>query len=348
MRTARRLVAALALAAGVLALACACGGVVDRPGHDTAVGSETALVVWDGAAETILLRLSTRTDALTAGLIVPTPTAATVRLGDDQILTDLSRITAARRETRRHLFGPPLLFGGGGDDGSAGAAAGGVQVLATVDLGPLTATTLTAADTESLHRWLSSHHFVTTSAFTNSVAPYVSDGWSFVAVQLDAASGDLDGDLPAIELSFASDLAVYPMRMSAAAASTQQPLVYVLADHRMGRTDTTAQGATRPEVRFAGPVDPADTTAPTLRSWLTTTPYLTATTQWLPDPTQIVSDFTFGRAPDDTAYHDVYYDDSYLLPGDIGALLILLLLGGGVWLVLRARRRRRFPVDRKI
>ena len=33
------------------------------------------MVVWDGTQETILLRLSTRSEAVNAGLLVPTPDA---------------------------------------------------------------------------------------------------------------------------------------------------------------------------------------------------------------------------------------------------------------------------------
>ena len=69
-----------------------------------------------------------------------------------------------------------------------------------------------------------------------------------------------------------------------------------------------------------------------------TTPYLTASSQWLPDPSQIVSDFTFAQAPDDEAFQLVTYDDTYFLPGDVGALLILLLVGAGGWLGVRLLR----------
>ena len=95
----RRVLAALLAAAGLLvvtppARACACGGVVDQPGQDTSVGSETAVVTWDGTTETIALRLSTRSEAVHAGLIVPTPAAATVTLGDEQMFTDLAAVIA--------------------------------------------------------------------------------------------------------------------------------------------------------------------------------------------------------------------------------------------------------------
>ena len=90
------------------------------------------------------------------------------------------------------------------------------------------------------------------------------------------------------------------MRMSSVAEETQQPVVYVLAGHRMQRTDPVASGSTRPDIAFAGPVSPGEVASAALKKWLATTPYLTATSQWLPDPSQIVTDFTFARAPDDS------------------------------------------------
>jgi hypothetical protein len=90
-----------------------------------------------------------------------------------------------------------------------------------------------------------------------------------------------------------------------------------------------------------GKVDVGHVIGVCILHWLATTPYLTATSQWLPDPAQIVTDFTFARAPSDVPYQRVLYDDSYLIPGDIGALLILLLVAGAAWLVVRLVRRPR-------
>jgi hypothetical protein len=325
------------------AYACACGAMVDGPGGDTSVTAERAVVVWDGARETILLRLSTRSDAVSAGLLVPTPASADVALGDEQVFSDLAHVTAARTEKRWHLFGTPLLLGGkaaGGDTASGGGARGdGVAVLGSVDLGPLRATTLAAADPQGLERWLQSHRFQTSAALQRSVQPYVDEGWTFVAIQLNAVGRALEGDLPPISMTFPSDQAIYPMRMSAVAEEPQSPSVYVLARHRMERTDAVASGPTRPDLAFAGRVAPGEVASATLKKWLSTTPYLTASSQWLPDPSVIVTDFTFAQAPDDKPFHLVIYDDTYFLPGDVGALLVLLLLGGAVWLVVRLTRR---------
>ncbi|MEO6512268.1 MAG: DUF2330 domain-containing protein [Nocardioides sp.] len=340
----RRLFAAL-LVSGLLtvaapAQACACGGVVDQPGRDTSVTSETALLVWDGTDETILLQLGTRTDAVSAGLIVPTPSPATVELGDDLVFGDLAQVTQPREESRWHLFGPALL-GGGGDADSAGGPGGpgGVQVLSTVDLGPLQATTIAAANTPALQQWLTSNDFDASPELLASLAPYVQETWTFVALKLHTSDESLQGDLPPIAMHFASKEAVYPMRMSSAATESQLPLVYVLSQHRMLRTDPLASGVTRPETWFADQVSPTDVRSGDLKDWLATTPYLTKTSQWFPDPAAIVSDLTFEPAAEDTPFHQVTYDEHYLLPGDLGALLVLVLLVGAVWLVIRLWRR---------
>jgi hypothetical protein len=344
----------LALVSATLAVAspaqaCACGGLVDGPGGDTSVSSERAVVVWDGRQETIVVRLSTRSDAVNAGLLIPTPAPATVTEGEDAAFTDLERLVAPVTQERRRLFGPPALLGGmgGGGEGSAGGLpGGGVDVLDSVQLGPLRATTLAAADGIALEGWLKQHHFLTSTAFQQSVQPYFDDGWSFVAVQLNAVGGPLTGDLPAIAMTFASTRAVYPMRMSAVAEETQQPVVYVLAAHRMERSDLVADGPTRPDLLFAGRIAPDQVVSPSLKGWLATTPYVTATSQWLPDPPQIVSDFTFRQASSDTAFQRVLYDDSYLIPADVAALVVLLLVTSAVWFaVRRLGRRRRVVAD---
>ncbi len=79
--------------------------------------------------------------------------------------------------------------------------------------------------------------------------------------------------------------------------------------------------------------------APELKKWLAITPYLTKSSQWLPDPSEVISDFTYQAAADDSPFHQVLYDDKYLIPGDLGALIVLLLVAGAVWLVVRLVRR---------
>ncbi len=328
------------------AQACACGGMVDQQGFDTTVNGETAVIVWDGSTEIVTVRLDATSEATDAGLLVPTPAPAEAALGDNRLIEDLWQHSLPRREERVHWFGPPALFGGAGGDGTAGApeAGGqrpGVQVLSVQDLGPLEATILTADDPEALDTWLVEHDYQMSDAFSDLVTPYIDEGWAFAAVRLTTEGQALDGQLPPIELTFPSDQAVYPMRMSRGAQVAQQTRTYLLAQHRMERTDRSADEAGGASTTFAGLVDPLAVTSPVLRPLLEDTPYLTTIDQAFPTPArQVLSDFTFAPAADDTPYQQVIYTDTYRVPIDVAilALAFAVLLLGGLAAIVRNRR----------
>lgn len=349
-RMAQCLVIAVLAAVGLIvvtppAMACACGGVVNQPGRSTSVTGETALVTQHAGHETIIMSLSARSDAARAGLLVPTPAPATPALGDLDVFTDLARQVAPRSRVRHHLFGPPAIFGGdsAGNRGEHSAAAGGVHVLSTVDLGPLQAVSLTASNAGDLHTWLDKRGFVMSPEFESLVTPYLQQGWAFTAMSLTAKGKSLSGELPPVSLTFASDSLVYPMRMSRGAKETQHVTTYVLADHRVSRTDPTAsQGTLR--TAYADRMRPSLVTSTALQRLSVDEPWLTEFTQTFDRPGQQVrSDFTFTRAPDDDPVVSYDYTDKYLIPGDVAVVVGVLLVavaGGVLVLVLRRRRRR--------
>lgn len=325
--------------------ACACGGMVHEPGRSMTVIGETALVTRSAGRETIVMSLSARSDATRAGLLVPTPKPATPTLADRNLFTDLERQAAPRKRVRHHLFGPPAIFGDGSDGSdvnySAGAPSSGVRVLDTVDLGPLEAISLTASDAGDLHAWLDKRGFVMSPQFEALVTPYLDRGWAFTAMSLTAEGRSLSGGLPPVSLSFKSDRLVYPMRMSRGAKETQQVRTYVLADHRVSRTDPTA-GRGEMQTVYADRVRTSLVTSPELRRLSAENPWLTEITQSFDRPAQQVrSDFTFARAAHDTPVIRYTYDDEYFIPVDVAVLLVLLVGGisGGVIVLLRRRQR---------
>jgi hypothetical protein len=327
------------------AMACACGGVVNQPGRSTTVTGETALISQHAGRETMVMALDARSDAARAGLLVPTPAPATPALADRNVFTDLDRQTAPRPKVRHHFFGPPAIFDGDGDrsagNGAGSRASGGVRVLGKVDLGPLQAVSLTATDAGDLHSWLDERGFVMSSGFESLVTPYLDQGWAFTAMTLTADGRSLNGDLPPISLDFASDRLVYPMRMSRGAKETQRVTTYVLAGHRVRRTDPTAvQGQLR--TVYAARVRPALVTSADLKALTTDRPWLTEITQTLNEPTtQVRSDFTFAAAAHDTPVVSYDYTDEYFLPIDVAILLVLVVGGLATGVVLLVRRQRK-------
>src|SRR6478609_11235163 len=159
-RGARAALASLALGAGLVAVAppasaCACGGFVDSPAYDTSVASETAVLQWDGETETVLLELSTLSNAPEVGLLLPTPAPAEVALADPQVFRELDELTRPRAVVSDTRWWPELGFGSGAD----AVAGAGVTVLDEVRLGPLDVTTLGATDTGALDTWLTERGF---------------------------------------------------------------------------------------------------------------------------------------------------------------------------------------------
>lgn len=345
----------LALLAGVLAtllappaMACGCGGVVAPVGTETSVSREVALVTGDGTTETVHMQLSIDANADDLGLLVPTPSPATVSLGEAQVFTDLTFAVRARPVKKFHLFGPPVLFSSGRDasSGTRAGATSGVQALSTVDLGPLEATTLRADDPAALQTWLDEHDYHIGDGLAAATQPYIDEGWTFVAVRLTQQGRDLQGELPPLVMRFASTDLVYPMRMSSAAKDTQSVRTYVLGQHRVNRTDTTATAGNRASVTFAGIVPISEVESVELRAALAAAPYLTTFDQLFTDPgAQIVSDFSFADAADDEGYQQTYTVETYGIPIDIAILLLVVLIAvvALLWWRRARRLRRRQP-----
>jgi len=243
-----RLALALALAAGFAvvpaapAAACACGGVAPSPGSEVAVGEEHAIVSWRDGVEQIDLLLAVLSTDSEAGLVFPTPSPATVSLGDRADFEAIDRVTTPRRVEEYDWWS----FGGAGA-GSAGGAP--PEVLDVVQLGPIEATTLAASDTAGLETWLADNDYALAPAVTDLLGAYVDRGWYFVALKL-TGDAPLDGGLDPLRFTFETDELVYPLELSRAATAPQTVRLFVFADHRQ-------------RVSFAG----AGTPAASFTSW---------------------------------------------------------------------------------
>lgn len=288
--------AALTGGAAVPAAACACGAVAGT-GDTATVNNEVALVHWDGARQTILMQLALRADGDRAALVVPTPAPATVSAGSPDTFTELERRTAPEVVTERDFFGS-----GDFDGLSSGAAPGAAPtVLNQVTLGPLEATTLTGGGLDGVRNWLRDNGYRMRPEVVETLAPYLAEGWSFVAIRLTGADG-LDGALDPVRLTFDATAPVYPMRMSSAATLPQSVRLYVLGEHRVRRADPDVPNQVT-EVEFAGRL--AETDDPLLRE-LTAggTDYLTELAVSITEPSRITSDFTFADADSDAEHRE--------------------------------------------
>ncbi|MEU5075246.1 DUF2330 domain-containing protein [Streptomyces asoensis] len=336
-RVAAVLLMVLAVQLGSLvapAYACGCGALLPGDQRMLAVDREVSVVRWDGAQEQIVMRLTVGGDAERAAWIMPVPHRATVRLGDPALFDQLARATAPLHRTRHHFWPQdgdwPLTTGGDTAGPPPPRAAPGVGVIGRQRLGPFEVARLTATDPGQLETWLRGNDFALPAALEGALRPYVDRRWEYVAVRLapESAGTVLRGELQPLHLTFAADSLVYPMRLSRLAAVPQSLGLYVLAAHRMEPVSRIGGG--RPRVTFAGPV--GATTGP-LAALAAGAPFLTAVAQEFPRPSEISGDHELRRAPADTPYRQVIYEDRLLALAGIPVWLLTVL---GALLALNA------------
>jgi hypothetical protein len=243
--------------------ACGCGAIAPALGTTAKVTSESAIVSHKDGVETIVLSLAVDSAIATAGLIVPTPTTATIGAGDPALFDALHEQTVPRERVVDDWWGNKV---------NPAADESSPLVVSRVQIGPLEATTLAATDTDGLGTWLSQNGYGVPGETASQLQQYIDKRWQFVAVKLvaDADSGaKLAGPLAPIQITFPTDAIVYPLGMAKAATSEQSLRLNVLGDNRV---DVARYGTTDPlnaAVRtvWAGPV--TESTLTPLGSYLT-------------------------------------------------------------------------------
>lgn len=334
---------ATSLSAPTVATACACGGLLSAD-PSMRIADELALLTADGDTETIVMRLNLSTSADNAALVMPTPAPATVSAAPADLFDDLAELSAPRIETvRRWTIGwDGAMASEGATARAPGAGPGDPTVLQQVQLGPLEATTLSGGDLDGIRKWLDDNGYQLRDEISAGLDPYLREGWSVVAMRLTTDAASLAGPLAPVMLRFASEELVYPMRMSAQAATGQTVTIYTLGEHRMRRDDADASvHIVRQD--YAGSIAGRTDNA-ALTGLAGAGSYLTKVTTTIVEPASITSDFEFVKAPDDDPYQAVVYRYERIdltIPVLIGAAVLVLtvavLLGARL---TRGMRRR--------
>lgn len=311
------------------AQACGCGGFIND--GNAIVSQESVLIRWDGQTEQLLMSLGVLGTTPEAALVLPVPAQATVTLGNAAVWGELDTLTRPLIVHEKRYVSPFELFGNegsaaGGGPPTAGAGAPPVTVLSQQTLGPFEVTNLAATDATALEDWLTQNGYTLSPGLAQAFAPYIEQGWFYIAVKLTPGSGDgLSGDLDPLQVTFPSEKLVYPMRGSANASGSELVTLYILADHRVEKTENFGDSHTG----FADWVEPT-----ALQSGSALTPFvnqklfLTKFAETV-NPEQVNDDFWFSNATDDTPTHDtitVYDDDYTLVYLSMAALCLVILL----------------------
>lgn len=318
---------------GPAASACGCGGFIDQAIMQ--VSQETAVIVWDGSREDIVMQLTALSDSTESALLMPTPAPAQVKLGDPAVFDELHTVSKPRTEFRHEWWASNTLP----DDlmvPYATAQAGSVQVFGVVNLGPLEVTSLASDVPAALDAYLATNGYQISDALAPAVDSYIQDGWSFLAIKLTAQGQSLSGNLAPLHISFASDELIYPLKMSQAAQGPIGVRLYVLSSHRMA----SSHGG---QVLFAGPVT---NVGPATTALVGDSAYLTTIAHNYYDPgAEIADDIHLMQASTDDPYQRVTYVTKYVtilgLPaGWVLTALVAIAVSTVLAVVAVANRRR--------
>lgn len=198
--------------------------------------TQKAIIVYANGQEDLVLQVKYEGPLDQFGWLVPVPGKPSVRLGSMKCFYELSRFTQQQQLDLRWQGARAAAYGV--DDKSASGPPP-VQIVETKTVGAYDITVLSAKDPAALKQWLEDNHFYVPPDKSNVLDAYTKMGWYFVAVKIalnrwsssfNSTSNQLaSGELNPLQISFASDRCIFPLRISSINGKPSEVQMYVLA-----------------------------------------------------------------------------------------------------------------------
>jgi hypothetical protein len=215
--------------------------------------TQKAILVYNDGQEDLLLQVKYSGPVEEFGWLVPVPGLPTVQIGSMECFYELSRYTQEHWEPRspahfkgRALSGPPGIENG---DGSKTEP---VKVIEIKTVGAYEVAVLSANDSGNLENWLKANRFSLPRDKQAVIDSYVKQHWYFVAARIDlrkvsgfqlvsgsprhaadnkssVAEKMASGELQPLQISFANDHCVLPLKISSVNGTPSEVQVYVLS-----------------------------------------------------------------------------------------------------------------------
>jgi len=203
-----------------------------------------------GCGDSVMMVVQPRFTLTTRGskfaLLYVTPAPPVMRLESPTTFDDLDAATAPLIDTEIHEIPDPALGTqcegciSGGDNSGGGCnyesntpgwnpptLDGGVGGSTIQTIGPYEAATRQPTSRTDLARWLDGLGYVYQTADLDALEPYVSQGWSVVAVRV-VQNGSFTGGLQPFSMTWAGSEVTVPLRLASQSSLT----IYISADHR--------------------------------------------------------------------------------------------------------------------
>ena len=201
--------------------------------------TQKAIMVYDNGREDLILQVKYEGPVDEFGWLIPVPNLPTVQKGSMKCFYELSQYTQRHFEwghQRSRTKSDAMTLG---MDSAGAKPEPPVKVIETKTVGAYETAVLSTKDSGALEKWLETNHFYFPTNRTGVLDAYVKEHWYFIAVKVKLSQGLLgtissklklaSGELHPLQISFASDRCVYPLKISSANDTPSEIQVYVLS-----------------------------------------------------------------------------------------------------------------------
>jgi HEAT repeat protein len=210
--------------------------------------TQKAIIVYDAGREDLILQVKYDGPVEEFGWLVPIPNLPTVQKGSMRCFYELSRYTQVHFEPRNAVPG---------DAGDASLSPDNkptepVEVIETKTVGAYEVAVLSTRDAGALENWLAANGFSYPRDKAGVLDAYVKQHWYFIATRIRLGKGNgfqivtgaprqaleikselreklASGELHPMQISFASDRCVFPLRISSINGRSSEVQVLVLS-----------------------------------------------------------------------------------------------------------------------
>ena len=203
-----------------VAEACGCFAPPDPTVPVVQAGERILFAVQNGVV-TAHIQIQYAGDAKDFGWLLPLPSVPTLKLGTEELFTQLIRTTQPRYFVRNTFTGncgglrSPSANAGFSESDSVDAGSSSPLVTES-SIGPYHYAVLKADSKEEMFKWLTDNHYFIPTGTDETVGPYINPGAYFLALKLK--SGKSAGDIQPVVLSYASELPMIPIILTSVAA----------------------------------------------------------------------------------------------------------------------------------
>ncbi|MFO0596104.1 MAG: DUF2330 domain-containing protein [Myxococcaceae bacterium] len=240
--TSAALVAAIGLSlASQRAEACGCFAPPDPTVPIVQAGERILFAVENGNV-TAHIQIQYSGDAKDFGWLLPLPSQPTLKLGTEELFTQLINTTQPRYFVNTTTNGncnglffgalasraTPAFAAGAAEDANGGAVS---PLVTQASIGPYDYAVLRADSKDLMFQWLTDNHYFIPTGTDQTVGPYIHAGGFFLALKLK--SGMSAGDIQPVVLEYKSDLPMIPIILTSVAANPNMGIqVWMLGNGR--------------------------------------------------------------------------------------------------------------------